>query len=496
MKRTIAFIVVAIVGVAIGFLIAWFVLPMLNQQDSSSDGGEPEILYWVAPMDPNYRRDKPGKSPMGMDLVPVYADSEGTDDKEDVVRIDPRVVQNLGVRTETVKNSPLNRHITTVGYVEYDENALHHLHTRVDGWIEKMSVKTEGDPIAEGQVLFEIYSPTLVNAQEEFLMAQLEGNNSLLAASRDRLQSLGLTEEQIGELEESKSSSQRIRVHAESNGVVGMLGVREGNFVTPATHALSIAQLESVWIVAEVLERQAGYIEVGLNAEFEIDALPGKLFRGQIDYVYPELDPVSRSLRVRITFDSGEDILRPNMFARIRIFAKASESVVNVSSTAVIRGGLADRVVLDDGDGKFRSVPVVIGMEVGDRVQILEGLKAGDRIVTSGQFLIDSESNIEAALARLEEAKAEQEQAAVNAVIRRVDAENSRIRVRHDAIPEWNWMSMTMFLKVADVEMLDGLDSGQEVVLDIAKKPEGGYVVVDIRPRDAESDDSSDSDSP
>ena len=484
MRRIIGLLLLAIGSAGIGFGAA-FLLFSQNAGEGSSDSGESEILYWVAPMDPNYRRDKPGKSPMGMDLVPVYAGSAPAE--PDMVEIDPRVVQNLGVRTERVALSPLDRKIRTVGYVEYDENSLHHVHTRVDGWIEKLSVKAEGDPVTEGQVLFEIYSPTLVAAQEEYLLAKASGSSVMTSASKNRLNSLGLTDAHIDSLDSSSQPSDRIKMHARSDGVVGMLGVREGIFVTPATHAMSIAVLESVWIVAEVLERQAGYVEVGQPVDINLDALPGMTFKGEIDYIYPELDAVRRSLMVRVAFDSKNEVLRPNMYARVTIFVPGSEELIHVPRSAVIRGGLSDRVVLDVGNGMFRTQPVVLGIEIEDRVQVLEGLDVGEKVVTSGQFLIDSESDIEAALARFEEEKAQAAAPnvqAVNAIVRSTNPENMTIRARHDAVPDWGWMKMTMNIKVAEKSLLEGRESGEEVILDIEKKEDGSIVVFDIRGRD------------
>lgn len=402
MKRGTIFVVALVIGIAIGYAISI----MFPISDPGGNGAnptkqEPEILYWVAPMDPNFRRDKPGKSPMGMDLVPVYADDAPSE--EDVVSIDPIIVQNLGVRSEPAVRSTLNRTIQTVGYVEYDENALLHIHTRIDGWVEKLSVKAEGDPIREGQVLFELYSPTLVNAQQEYLMAKSAAHDNLLGASRDRLLTLGMTETEIEQLDETKEVHQRISVFAKSKGVVGMLGIREGIYVTPATHVMSIAELDKVWVVAEVLERQSGLVEIGQKVEFELDSMPGKRWEGEIEYIYPELDPTTRSLKVRVSFDSQNEVLRPNMFAQVSISVPGTKRVIHVPRSAVIRGGLSDRVVLDLGSGQFRSVPITVGMEADDRIEVIKGLKRGNRVVTSGQFLIDSESNIEDALARFED---------------------------------------------------------------------------------------------
>lgn len=363
-----------------------------------------EILYWVAPMDPNYRRSEPGKSPMGMDLVPVYADE--VDAQPGVVRIDPTTVNNLGVRTAQAEFGPLSRKIETVGYVGYDEQSLTHIHTRVDGWIERLSVTATGDAVSQGQVLFELYSPTLVNAQEEFLVALRSGNAALDKASRERLAALGLTAGEIQGLARDRTARQRVRVYAERDGVIANLGVREGIYVTPATNVMSIAQLDRVWVLAEVFERQAGWVEAGQHAEVTLDYLPGRSWGGRVDYVYPELDPTTRALKVRVRLDNESVELRPNMFARVVIDAAGGESVVHVPREALIRGGAGDRVVLDMGGGRFRARPVVVGIESGDRVAILEGLAEGERVVTSAQFLIDSESSIDSALQRMDDQQA------------------------------------------------------------------------------------------
>ena len=472
MKRYLLMLALLVVGAGIGFAVAWVLNSMQGSEASAEKSAEKEILYWVAPMDSNYRRDGPGKSPMGMDLVPVYAG--GDELAEDEVQINPLVEQNMGIRTSSVKKGKLDRKIQAVGYVEYDENALHHVHTRVEGWIEKLSVKDTGDPVKEGQVLFEIYSPELVNAQEELLLAKSNNNQDMEEAAAGRLKALGLSTEQIQELSDSEKTSQRVRVFAKSDGVVGMLGVREGTHVTPATHTMSIAELDKVWIVAEILERQSSYVEVGQKVEFELEANPGRTYEGSVDYIYPELDPTTRSLQVRIMFETNNEVLRPNMFARVTILVEGSELVLHIPSEAVIRGGLTDRVVLAADKIIYRSVPVVVGMEVDARVQILDGLKEGENIVTSGQFLIDSESNIEVAIARYEEAKKESEKptnVTVSATIRGFDREGNRLRIKHGKIPEWNWKSMTMYLAVAEESLFDGLEKDQEVILELEQKP-------------------------
>jgi len=400
MNKTNILALAVLTALGIGVLIGRASNDSTDGAVNTSAGGERRILYWVAPMDPNYRRDEPGKSPMGMDLVPVYED-EGVA-KPGVVSIDPTIVNNLGVRSEKAQFGLLPRKISTVGYVGYDENTVHHVHTRVEGWIEKLVTKTSGDPVTKGQLLFELYSRTLVNAQEEYLAALRSNNKPLLKASVDRLQAFGVGPREIARLEKEKAVRQRVPVYAEIDGVIANLGVREGIFVTPATEIMSVAKLDSIWVLAEVFERQAAWVRTGQAATVELDYLPGKTWNGVVDYVYPELNPVTRTLKVRIRFENDDATLRPNMFSRVTIQGDGFGEVVHVPREAVIRGGSVDRVVIAMGNGRFRVQPVNIGIESGDRIAIRSGLNEGDDVVVSAQFLIDSESNIAAALSRLE----------------------------------------------------------------------------------------------
>jgi Cu(I)/Ag(I) efflux system membrane fusion protein len=397
MKNKLVPAVTFIAAIAIGVLLGqWW---NGDSATVSPSNGEREVLYWVAPMDPDYRRDEPGKSPMGMDLVPVYADE--VDREVGVVKIDPTVVNNLGVRTEPAERGPLSRRIETVAYVVYDEDTMQHVHTRVEGWIENLAARATGDTVEEGQLLFELYSPTLVNAQQEYLAALRSNNSALRNASRERLSALGVSAGEIERLEQERTGRQRVRVYAQTDGVIDHLGAREGMYVTPATEVMAVANPGKIWVIAEVLERQAHWVEPGQAATVRLDNAPGRTWQGTVDYVYPELDPVARTLRVRLRFDNADGVFRPNMFASVTILGESTADLVHVPREAVIRGGSVDRVVVALGQGRFRAQPVKIGIESGDRVAILDGVAAGDTIVVSAQFLIDSEANIEAALSKL-----------------------------------------------------------------------------------------------
>ena len=214
-------------------------------EDTAAVPKEPEIEYWVAPMDANYRRDEPGKSPMGMDLVPVYAETDAGD-APGTVSINPSIINKLGVRTAMAKLSPLARQINTVGYVAYDEDSMYQISTRVSGWVEKLTIKANGESVTRGQVLFELYSPELVNAQQEYLSALNSKSNILHKASRSRLSALGVTAGEIKRLDKERTVKQRIRVYAKADGVITHLGIREGAYITPASLVMSIANLKQV----------------------------------------------------------------------------------------------------------------------------------------------------------------------------------------------------------------------------------------------------------
>jgi len=359
---------------------------------------EKEILYWVAPMDQNYRRDKPGKSPMGMDLIPVYADAA---ESNGGVSISPEVVQNLGVRTTVAERTRLWRGIDTVGYVDYDESKVSHIHLRTEGWIERLTVQSEGERVKKGEFLFELYSPKLVNAQEELVTAMASGNKGLIRASKERLSALGVSDSQIKKLQKDRKIQQRISVYAPQDGVVSTLPVREGMFVQPSMKVMSLGDLSSIWILAEVFERQSAWVKVGQPAEVSLSYQPGKIWQGKVEYIYPDLDPKTRTLKVRLRFDNPDEMLKPNMYANIRIFGGPREDTIVIPIEALIRTGREQRVIISLGDGRFEARAVTAGIESGDYVEILQGIEEGELVVTSGQFLIDSEASMRASLKRI-----------------------------------------------------------------------------------------------
>lgn len=495
------------VGVLVGLLIAMgtgmalqkFVLsstqlPLLGgmehgASDSKAGGAERQPLYWVAPMDKNYRRDKPGLSPMGMDLVPVYEeDLQGGD--EGVVKISPMVINNLGVRTEAVTKGAIDLPINTVGYIDFDEDKLSHIHSRVDGWIEVLNVNSSGDSVTKGQTLYELYSPALVNAQEEYLAVLRSGNKTLKQASRSRLLSLGLSNQQVQRLEKRKVVDQRIKVTADRDGFVKDLKVRQGMFIKPATEVMSIGSLSSVWVIAEVFERQASWVKPGQIVEMRTEAVPGKQWSGEVDYLYPELDSITRTLRVRIKVDNHALVLKPNMYVDLTLFAPVSAEALSIPREALIKGGRHNRVVRVLGDGAFKSVLVDVGIESNGRVQILEGLQEGDLVVTSAQFLIDSESNIDAEIARIASGNAEEKNVnetpqndtyTATGKIEDVMADMAMLTITHDPIKALDWPTMRMDFEVSRNVDLTMFQAGQLIEFELKKQGDWDYQITTIK---------------
>jgi Cu(I)/Ag(I) efflux system membrane fusion protein len=456
---------------------------------AGAESGERKILYWTDPMLPNYRSDGPGKSPMGMELVPVYADAQ-TQSEAGTVTIAPEIVQNLGVRTARAERSRLRRGVDTVGYVDYDESRLAHIHVRTEGWIERLYFKSEGERVRRGDRLFDLYSPALVNAQDEFVQALTAGTTGLAQASRGRLEALGIAANQINQLEKDRRVRQTISFYAPQDGVISSLPVREGMYVKPEDTVMSLADLSSVWLLADVFERQADWIRVGQSAEVQLSFVPGREWQGRVEYIYPSLDPVTRTLKARLRFENPGEVLKPNMYAKVKIFGDPREDIVVIPIEALIRTGREQRVVIALGAGRFASRKVTAGVESDDRVEILDGITAGDEVVVSGQFLIDSEASLRASDMRMtpagdarENPPPAQSGTVATGRLLAIDPGAGNVSLDHDPIPALGWPAMRMDFTLADGVATQGLASGERVRFTLEQQAEG-YRITAIRKDD------------
>lgn len=476
MKPTMTYIALVAGGIVFGLIGSHF-LNDNSHIDMSADSNEP--LYWVAPMDANYRRDKPGKSPMGMDLLPVYADEGGANDSPGTIRISPDVINNLGVRTQPARLQALRTTIKTIGYVQYDEDKLVHIHPRISGWIEVLHVKAEGDPVVKGQKLYEIYSPELVNAQEELVLALDRNNQRLITAAEDRLIALQIPSTVIAELKNKRQVQQTVTVFAPQDGVLDNLHVREGFYVQPGTTMMSIGAIDEVWVHAEIFERQASLVKQGARVTVSLDYIPGRTWLGSVDYVYPTLDPTTRTVRVRMRFNNDDGQLKPNMFAQVAIQSNDDEPTLLIPKEALIRTGSSQRVVLAMGEGKFKSVAVSTGRVDENKVEILEGISTGDEVVVSAQFLLDSESSINSDFKRMGHDE-QVDQVWTQATINNVMPDQRMITITHEPIPEWEWPVMTMDLIVTENVLLDEVKRNQVVHLQLDKTADNNYLISEI----------------
>jgi Cu(I)/Ag(I) efflux system membrane fusion protein len=394
---------IAVAGLALAGAGYWLLQPA-PQDSGVADAAraEPKVLYYYDPMRPDVHFDAPGKSPfMDMDLVPKYAGAgpEGGV----VVEVDPRMAQNLGIRTAPVVRSALAHSVDAVGAVEVDERLIYAVESRAEGWVEQLHVRAVGEPVRLGQALAGVYSPELYSAQEELALAAKSGDAGLVAASRQRLALLGLSEAQIAQVQDSGQAQRRAQIASPRGGVVTELNVREGQKVMPGMPLMRIADLSRVWITVEIPEALAGAVSQGRGAEARLTGLPGRVFEGRVDYVYPNLDAATRTVRARIVFENRAAQLKPGMYATVAILGGAGrQPALTIPSEAVIRTGKRNVVIVAEGEGRFRPVEVTLGPEHEGQIVILGGLEEGQSVVTSGQFLLDSEASLQGAYQRLE----------------------------------------------------------------------------------------------
>ena len=479
MNKVISSLSLIIIGATAG-VIGYSQFSSINSESGISAKDEP--LYWVAPMDANYRRDKPGLSPMGMELIPFYND--GANDSPGTIKISPDVVNNLGVRSANVIVSNFSAQIDTVGYVQYDEDQLVHIHPRVEGWLDKLYIKNTGAEVKKGQPLYDIYSPELVNAQEELVLALDRNNRRLIRAAKDRLKALLVPDRAISKLIKTKIVQQNVTIYAPQSGVVDNLSVREGYFVKPGTMVMSIGSLDDVWVNVEVFERQTALVHTGDKVTMTLDYLPSRSWQGEVDYIYPTLDPKTRTVQVRLRFANPDRQLKPNMFAQVAINSVSDDDALIVPREAVIRTGNSSRVVLALGKGKFKSVKVKTGRSNENQMEIVDGLAIGDSVVTSAQFLLDSESSVSSDFVRMDHSsgpkKVVAEQVWTTAVIESVMPKMRMVTVTHQLIEEWDWPAMTMDFVVADDIDMKLFPVGATRLILISQNDNNQYIISNV----------------
>ena len=457
-----------------------------------------KVLYWHDPMVPGQKFDKPGKSPfMDMQLVPVYEDGGGS---AGGVSVDPRMQQSLGVRTAEVTKGSVAPVVEAVGSVAYNERDVAVVQARSNGFVEKLFVRAPLDPVRKGQPLAALYVPDWVAAQEEYLSARrLAGTRmeGLIEGARQRMRLAGMSEDQIRKIESTGKVQARLVAYAPIDGVVAELGAREGMTVMSGAPLYRINGLRTVWVNAEVRENEAAEVKVGNVVEARTPALPGKVFKGKVSAILPEVNPATRTLKARVELANPQTELKPGMFATVNFTPAVRKELLVVPSEAVIQTGRRSVVIVAQADGKFAPVEVQTGMEANGQTEVRKGLEAGQKVVVSGQFLIDSEASLRASEARMGETPASAAGSSVAAEkpaaaaaahkgtgkVLSVDAASGYVELEHDPIASLQWPRMSMGFRAEDKTQLAAIKPGDRVEFELYAKPnkDGDFVLRSIR---------------
>ena len=459
--------------------------------DSDPADGK-KVLYWHDPMVPGQKFDKPGKSPfMDMQLVPVYAGGE-TD--EGRVSISPRVQQNLGVRTAEVTSGAIQAALQVVGSVAFNERDVAVVEARTNAYVERLHVRAPLDTVRKGQALAELYAPDWVAAQEEYLTVKRMASESasiasLLGGARQRMRLAGMTEDHIRLIESTGKVHPRLIVTAPLAGVIGELSAREGMTVMSGAPLFRINGLGTVWINAELPEGQAAFVRPGSAVEARTQAFPDSVFKGRVQAILPEVNAATRTLKVRVEIANKGGRLAPGMFAIVDFTPLSRKEVLLVPTEAVIQTGRRSVVIVVQNDGTFKPVDVEIGSETNGQTEIRKGLEAGQKVVVSGQFLLDSEASLRASTTRMGPADASTAPAAKAASDGAHRGEGKveslgkgEVTLSHGPMPSLKWPPMTMGFKVAPENVPKGLKPGDTVTFEVRQKDDA-YEVVKMEPK-------------
>jgi Cu(I)/Ag(I) efflux system membrane fusion protein len=455
---------------------------------AAADGGGRKLLYYRNPMGLPDTSPVPKKDSMGMDYIPVYEGEEGDD--SGAVTVSAARLQTLGVRTAAAERRRLDAAVRAVGRVEVNERATFEVAPRFDGWIEKLYVNATGDAVKKGQPLFRVYSPELVSAQKELAIAEAlrrdaadgdpaarQGAERLAEAARERLRNWKV---EPG----ADDGSPYLLFRSPASGIVLDKPAVEGMRFMAGTAIYRIADLSTVWVIADLYEKDLERVHVGQPAAVYIDAFPGRRFDAAVTWLYPTLQAATRTAAVRLEIANREGLLRPGMFAHVELAVGAERPRLTVPGSAVIDGGERQTVLLVQGEGRFKPQVVKLGLRARDYVEILDGLEEGDRVVVSANFLIDAESNLKAALAAFTGGDSGAKTYATTRAFEEFDAETGAAMLTHAPIPALQWPAMTMEFGLAAPELIKGLAPGTAIRFEFEDRGGGQFVVTRIEATD------------
>jgi Cu(I)/Ag(I) efflux system membrane fusion protein len=467
-------------------------LPAVHAAEATPDSGKPahKILYYRNPMGLPDTSPEPKKDSMGMDYIPVYEGDEP--DGEGVVKVSPARLQTLGVKTAHAEMRVLDAAVRAVGRVEINERAIHDVAPRFEGWIERLHVNANGDPVKRGQPLFSVYSPELVSAQKELAIARelkLDAPDADPAARAAAGRLAEAARERLANWQVSAPGGKvtsRLTFNSPATGFVLEKKAVEGMRFAPGTAIFRIADLSTVWVIADVYEKDLARVKVGEMARVSLEAFADQTFDARVTYLYPTLNAATRTTPVRLELANRDGLLRPGMFAHVDIASAGSATRLTVPNSALIDTGERQVVLRVEGEGRFKPQPVTVGLRGREHVEILDGLEDGAEVVVAANFLIDAESNLKAALSAFTapEAKTAPTYETVGSVDA-VDVSSGSVSMNHEAIPALQWPAMTMEFGLASQEVIKDVLPGQPVRFTFEDRGDGEFVIVKVEKVDA-----------
>ncbi|UCV22330.1 efflux RND transporter periplasmic adaptor subunit [Ferribacterium limneticum] len=475
----------------------------------AADSGKKErkILFYRNPMGLPDTSPTPKKDPMGMDYIAVY---EGEQDDEPAsanqIKISTEKIQKLGVRTEAATLRNLDKVVRAAGRIEPDERRTYTISPKFEGYVERLHVNVTGQPVSKGQPLFEVYSPELVSAQREYAIA-VQGQESLKGAesytqdsmrqlaesSLARLRNWDISEEQVKSLAKSGETRRTLTFRSPVNGIITEKKAVQGMRFMPGEALYQVADLSSVWAIADVFEQDIGLVKSGGKAKVKINAYPDKTFEGTISYVYPTLKAETRTIQVRIDLPNTNNLLKPGMFAQLELPTTAKGAVVTVPNSAVIDSGTRQIVLVQAKEGRFEPREVKLGARSDDRVEVIDGVRDGEQVVVAANFLIDAESNLKAAIGGFGHsghgAAAPSDKPAAATVgnkaegkVEEVDAKAGTVSITHGPVPSLKWPGMTMEFKPANEAIMKQLKPGAAIDFEFVERGQGEWVITSVQP--------------
>lgn len=378
-----------------------------KHQTSNNQSKDKVPLYWIDPMEPKVHYPKGGTSPMGMELEPVYPKDDNEKLPANAIKLPNSYISNLGVKTTIVQSGSGNNSFVAYGNIESNETKVTFITSYANGWVRNLVANTQQMPIKKGQLLAQIFSPTIVNAENEYQSALISKNDAIIGAAKNKLLALHVDPIQINEITATSQINQLINIYAPQNGILTSLNIRNGDYIAPDKQLLTITDLSSIWMMANIFENQTNQVKTGMSVKVTMNGVLGRSWSGKVEYIYPQLDDATRTARVRIVLNNPDLTLKPGMYGNVMFNNENKAASLLIPTQAIIMSPTENRVIVALGNGVFQVRKVTLGNEVGDMTQVISGLSSGEQIVSNGEFMLDSEASLSAGVSRVDSSESQ-----------------------------------------------------------------------------------------